>query len=298
VARDNPAMASADNPAAQRWRRLVTDRLQERERLAPGLGSLSGSFWDCRADRYAASMPRTDLEGDPLLRRLRRVTDPSDGTAIDVGAGAGRFSLSLAPHVGHVTAVDPSEAMLAILRRDAEEMGATNVETVPGTWEEVDAAVADVAFSAFVLTLVPDARPFLEKLDAAARGHVFLYLGAYCADALLDPIWRHFHGSPRAPGPSYLDALAVLRELGIAPEVKVVELPNRRRYATVNEAVERYRDWLLLDDTPEVRGELEELLPTWLMGRRGAFRSPMRSQAAAIIHWRPAGRGARPPGRS
>ena len=115
---------------------------------------------------------------------------------------------------------------------------------------------------------------------------------------MLDPIWRHFHGAPRAPGPSYLDALAVLRELGIAPEVKVVELPNRRRYATVDEAVERYRDWLLLDDTPEVRGELEDLLPAWLMGRRGALRSPMRSQPAAIIHWQPAGRGARPPGRS
>lgn len=290
-------MASEGNPAAQRWRQLVTDRLEERDRLAPGLGSLSGSFWDRRADRYAAGMPRADLVSDPLLRRLRRVTGPS-GTAIDVGAGAGRFSLSLAEHVGHVTAVDPSEAMLAILRREAEEMGATNVETVPGTWEEADTSVADVVFSAFVLTLVPEARPFLAKLDAAARGHVFLYLGAYCADAVLDPLWRHFHGATRTPGPSYLDALAVLRELGIAPEVKVVELPNRRRYATVNEAVERYRDWLLLDDTPEVRGELEELLPTWLMGRRGAFRSPMRSQAAAIIHWRPAGRGARRPGRS
>jgi len=94
------------------------------------------------------------------------------------------------------------------------------------------------------------ARRFLVKLDAAARQHVFLYLGAYCADAVLDPLWRHFHGAPRAPGPSYLDALAVLRELGIAPEVKVVELPNRRRYATVGEAVERYRDALLLADYP------------------------------------------------
>ncbi|MDQ3409832.1 MAG: hypothetical protein M3469_07635, partial [Actinomycetota bacterium] len=83
---------------------------------------------------------------------------------------------------------------------------------------------------------------------------VVLYLGAYSADAVLDPLWRHFHGAPRTPGPSYLDALAVLRELGIAPQVKVVEIPNRRRFATIEDAVEHYRDWLLLPDTTDVKG--------------------------------------------
>lgn len=188
--------------------------------------------------------------------------------------------------MAHVTAVDPSAGMLAILQRDAEQMDVTNVTTVRGTWEEAASQVADVAFSAFVLTLVPDARRFVSKLDAAARDHVLLYLGAYCADAVLDPLWRHFHGAPRTPGPSYLDALAVLHELGIAPQVKVVEIPNRRRFATIAEAVEHYRDGLLLPETPDVRGELAALLATWLLGRRGA-RSPLRTIPAAIVRWRP-----------
>ena len=38
----------------------------------------------------------------------------------------------------------------------------------------------------FVLALVPDAVPFLEKLDGAARRRVVLYLGAFSADALLE----------------------------------------------------------------------------------------------------------------
>jgi SAM-dependent methyltransferase len=279
-------MSSQDDPAAARWRRLVTARLGEMERLSPGLGSVSGDFWDHRAERYAASVSFADTEGDPFLGRLRRVAGPAS-TAIDVGAGTGRFALPLAAGVGYVTAVDPSAAMLAILRRDAGRLGVRNVTTVEGTWEHAATAVADIAFSAFVLTLIPDARPFLTKLDAAARHHVFLYLGAYCGDAVLDPLWRHFHGAPRAPGPSYLDALAVLRELGIEPAVKVVEIANRRRFATIDEAAEHYRDGLLLTDTPEVRRELEGLLSSWLLGRRGAFRSPLRTVPAAIIHWRP-----------
>ena len=279
-------MPSDDNTAAARWHRLVTDRLAEVERLSPGRGSLGGAFWDRRADRYAENVKATDLEGDPFLRALRRVTDTA-ATAIDVGAGTGRFALALAGGVRHVTAVDPSAGMLAILRRDAEQVGVTNVTTVQATWEEAATEGADVVFSAFVLTLVPDARRFVSKLDAAARDRVLLYLGAYCADAILDPLWRHFHGAPRTPGPSYLDALAVLHELGIVPQVKVVEIVNRRRFATVEEAVEHYRDGLLLPDTPEVRAELAALLASWLLGPRGALRSPLRAAPAAIIAWQP-----------
>jgi len=279
-------MSRDDGAAAARWHRLVTDRLAEVERLSPEREPLGGAFWDRRAERYAASVKAADIEGDPFLRALRRVTKPA-GTAIDVGAGTGRFALALAADGRHVTAVDPSGEMLAILRRDAERMGLTNITTVPATWEEAATESADVVFSAFVLTLVPDARAFLLKLAGAARERVLLYLGAYCADAVLDPLWRHFHGAPRTPGPSYLDALALLHELGLAPQVQVVEIPNRRRFASIDEAVEHYRDGLLLADTPEIREELAALLSTWLLRRRGGLRSPLRAAPAAIIGWQP-----------
>ncbi|MDP1848612.1 MAG: class I SAM-dependent methyltransferase [Solirubrobacteraceae bacterium] len=278
-------MSRGDGPAAARWRRLVTDRLAELERLSPAAGSVSGSFWDSRAGRYAAAVRRANTERDPFLRRLRRLTDASS-TVIDVGAGTGRFALVLADEVDHVTAVEPSAAMLAILRRDAQELGAANVTALQATWDEARVEPADVAFSAFVLTLVPDAVSFLAKLDATARHHALLYLGAYSGDAVLDPLWRHFHGAPRAPGPSYLDAVAVLRELGIEHRIRIVEIPDHRRWATIDDAVESYRDALLLDDTAQVRAELAGLLASWLPGRRGAYRSPLRVMPAAIVEWR------------
>lgn len=278
-------MTRDDGPAAARWRRLVSDRLAELARLSPDAGSVSGSFWDSRADRYAAAVQRARTERDPFLRRLRRLTDASS-SAIDVGAGTGRFALALAGGVARVTAVEPSAAMLAILRRHAQERGAANVTAVQATWEQADVQPADVAFSAFVLTLVPDAVPFLAKLDATARRHALLYLGAYSGDAVLDPLWRHFHDAPRVPGPTYLDAVAVLRELGIEHRVRVVEVPDQRRWATIEDAVDSYRDALLLDDTPQVRAELGDLLASWLPGRRGAYRPPLRVVPAAIVEWK------------
>ncbi len=280
---------TGDGPqASERWRRLVSDRLNEMERLSPDAGIRSGAFWDRRANRRAPTLDLGDVERNPFLRRLRRATGPSS-TVIDVGSGRGRFALALAADARRVTAVDPSRAALGLLRRDARRLGLKNVRTVAGTWEEADAGVADVAFSSFVLTLVPDARSFLMKLDSSARRRVFLHLGAYSGDAVLDPLWRHFHGAPRAPGPTYLDALAVLDELGIAARVRVVELRNDRRFPSVDEAVGHYRDALCLPEGADVERELAGLLSSWLLGRRGALRSPLRTAPAAIIDWTPAG---------
>jgi len=275
-----------DSPATARWRRLVTGRVEEMSRLSPGAGCVSGSFWDSRAERYAKNVRLADAAKDPLLRRLRRVTDASS-SILDVGAGTGRHALALCADVRHVTAVEPSAAMLAVLRSDAEQLGATNLTTVQASWDAADVAPVDVAFSSFVVTLVPDGAAFLAKLDAVASRRVLLYLGAYSGDALLDPLWRHFHDVPRAPGPTYLDAIAVLRELGIEPAVKVVEVANGCRFATIEEAADHYREWMFLDDAPGVRRELEGLLKAWLPGRRGAFRSPLRTVPAAIVEWVP-----------
>jgi SAM-dependent methyltransferase len=265
----------------------VRARLAEMEGLQPGRGALGAAFWDSRARRFARTTLST-ATGDPLLKRLRRATGRRS-TVLDVGSGPGRFTLALAPHVARVTAVDPSGRMLAICRREARARRLANVELVHGPWEDVEVEPAEVAFSSFVLSLVADAPRFLRKLDGAATRRVFLYLGAYSADAVFDPLWRHFHGRPRKPGPTYLDAVDVLRELGVKPEVEVVEVPSRARFDTAAQAAKEYADWLLVPDTVEARRELRGLLSSWLVPRDGALGPPLRSTPAAIISWSPVG---------
>ncbi len=272
--------------AAQRWRKLVRARLAEMERLEPGRGVTGAGYWDSRARRFAARMSLEAAATDPFLRRVRRTVGRRT-TVLDVGAGPGRFALTLAPHVAEVTAVDPSTAMLTLLRRQARARGIANVRCVEGRWEEVEVPPADVALSSYVLPLVEDAPRFLAKLTAAARRRAFLYLGAFSADAVFDPLWRYFHGAPRKPGPTYLDAVAVLRELGLEPEVEVVEVASRTRFATVAEAAKEYRDYLVLPDTRPARRELAGLLESWLVRRDGALCPPLPVLPAAIVSWEP-----------
>lgn len=273
-------------PAATRWRKLVTARLGEMERLQPGRGALNAGFWDTRAKRFATRLPVSSVTGDPLHRRLRQATGRRS-TVLDVGAGSGRFTVALAPRVASVTAVDLSAGMLDLCRRQATKARLANVSLVHSRWEDAVVAPADVAFSSYVVTLVPDAARFLAKLDAAATQRAFLYLGAYTADAIMDPLWRHFHGTSRKPGPTYLDAVAVLRELGVKPEIEVVEVATRGRFKNLADAAKDYRDQLCLPDTPEVRKELRGLLQHWLIRRGDALAAPLKTVPAAVISWKP-----------
>lgn len=271
--------------ASTRWTTLVRARLGEMERLSPGRGVTGPAFWDTRAKRFAAMVAGT-AERDPLFARLRQATGRRS-TVLDVGAGPGRFSLALAPRVARVVAVDSSGAMIDLITKRARQLKLANVEGVVGSWPDVDVAPAHVSVCSYVLPLVADAKRFLRKLDACTTERAFLYLGAASLDLLTDPMWRHFHGKPRKPGPTYLDAVAVLAELGIEAEVEVVELPTRSRHKNLDAAVKSYRDQLLIPDEPGARRELRGLLSSWLVEDNGELRPPVRSTPSAIVSWRP-----------
>ena len=263
-------------------------RKQESARLAPDPASDPYKRWSRRAGarRYAGQF-LGNAGDDPLVQLLAAGLGP-DSRVLDVGSGPGRFALPLARRAREVVAVDESQAMLDVLRRECRRQGIANVRLVAGRWEEVEVEPADVAFCTYVLPLVEDAVPFLEKLDRTVGDRVVIGMAAVPSDSFFDSLWRHFHGSPRKPSPTWLDAVEVLGELGIRPDVEIVEVPSYARYSTLAEAVARFREQLVLPDSAEVRRELRKVLCWWLSeDGDGALRPPVRSAAAAALSWSP-----------
>ncbi len=107
-------------------------------------------------------------------------TFPVDETSriLDVGAGPGTLTIPLAPKVGHITAVEPSGAMAAVLRENIKANNLTNVDCVQKKWEEVDeqkdlSPYFDVVVASFSLGM-PDIGLAIEKMLKVSKGHVFL----------------------------------------------------------------------------------------------------------------------------
>ena len=98
-----------------------------------------------------------------------------DTTLVDLGAGTGVFALAAAPLCRRVVAVDVSPAMIAYLRRQADERGISNVECVRAGFLSYthEGAAADIVYSRNALHHLPD----FWKGVALARVHDLLAPG-------------------------------------------------------------------------------------------------------------------------
>lgn len=123
----------------------------------------------------------------------------------DAGCGLGYLSLSLAPYVGAVTAVERDSRALAVLEREVKARGIANVTAVQ---DDVLAYRPDTRFDAMVFCLFGSMDEILAAAARCCRGTV---LAVVRNDA------RHrFSGKSRGPGRhSYETACRILTEKGI-----------------------------------------------------------------------------------
>ena len=98
------------------------------------------------AVEYEALVTREDYEGR-LPRALHNIARFNNAEVVEFGAGTGRLTVMLAPHVARIRAYDKSEHMLAVARARLERMGLANWQTAAGDNRAlpVEDACADVA---------------------------------------------------------------------------------------------------------------------------------------------------------
>ncbi|MCD2190080.1 class I SAM-dependent methyltransferase [Actinomycetospora soli] len=201
--------------AAARWAALMAARAVPDEILAHA----PASPYRQDPERF---LPAAEPADTPSRRAAVAVLAASpDRTVLDVGCGAGAASLALVGEARHVVGVDPASDMLAAFVRACLEWDMP-YQGVLGSWPEAlpDTGTADLVLCHHVGYDTGDLAAFASGLTAAARVGVVMEIHATHPQAWLDPFWDRFHGVRRPAPPTADDALAVLTELGVEPEVR------------------------------------------------------------------------------
>src|SRR5215208_1281219 len=227
----------------------------EEYRRRVGVVRREGDSWTRHAGRFVMD-PRRPLDAN--LAVLAEYIRPDD-VVVDVGGGAGRIGLPMALRCREVINVEPSPSMCAAFERTAGEAGIANARCVQAAWP-VEGVEGDVTLVFNVTYFVREIVPFGEALVRASRRRVIIGVWSVPPPAQDQPLFELILGEPRPAEPSYRELLAVLWEMGIEPDVRV--LPDTFRQGggppqTREETVARALSRLDMDDEA-TRGKLEE----------------------------------------
>jgi hypothetical protein len=202
---------------------------------------------------------------------------PAGGDVLDVGAGRCAMSLPLRPPATRIVAVDSSPAMLENSPGDV---------AVLGRWPEVasQAGRASVVVCGHVLYNVADLMPFVTALNAAARQRVVVEITrTHPRNRPLErELWRHFWNLDRPEGPTWEDAVAVMRQAGIEPSVELWE-STQRGGGSLDDLVSWMRRTVCLE--PNRQNEVRAIVLRYAAQRDGLWRLSPEPRALATLWW-------------
>lgn len=239
-------------------------------------------FYAPVAGGFKSDPRRTD---EPALDVLRALVVPGESW-LDIGAGGGRYALPLALAGARVTALDPSPAMLGVLREAAAEFNVPGVDTMEGRWPAEGVPVADVTFIAHVSYDIEDIGPFIEAMEEHARRLCVAVLLARAPSAAAEPFWPPVHGVARNPLPGLLEFLALLLARRKVFSVWLGERPPVS-YPTVEAALGFLRQQLFIEPGGEKEARLLAAIERAPRTADGRIQVTAEPTPLGVVTWRP-----------
>ncbi|BBO83856.1 class I SAM-dependent methyltransferase [Desulfosarcina ovata] len=225
---------------------------------------------------------RPNASRDCLLATLTR---HPDSTVLDIGAGTGSWALLMARHAARVTAMDPSEAMCAVMEEKLAAGNVTNVTIVQGSWPDVDVDAHDFSFASHSMYGVADFRAFVEKMIRVTRQTCFLLMRVLYTDTIMARAATKIWGQPY-DSPTFQVAYNALMQMGIYPDV-IMEAEggwDPWSHDSIDEALGEVKRRLTLLDDPSHDRFLRSLLEKSLARENGRYVWPAGNRSG-LIRW-------------
>lgn len=176
--------------------------------------------WDSVAYDYVHK--EITFENNSFLQLMESKIDLSpDMSVLDVGCGAGAYSIALAPRVGKAVGVDFSPKMIELAKDLAAKTGISNAEFYQCDWYKCDGSdykgKYDVVF-AHTTPAVADYDTFM-KMAEAAKKYCFICKPTRRTDMVLDKLSEMAGRKPHGSDDSIAYMFDILWEMGFEPEI-------------------------------------------------------------------------------
>ena len=197
-------------------------------------------LWDSEASRWG-EMAEVSVDNNAFLQLLDQLGAlNAQARVLDVGCGAGRFTVAVARHCREALGVDLSEAVIRQAQKRAQHAGLTNTRFMCIAWQDIDLdelgpGTFDTVFAH--MTDAVNSRETARKMTQASKNLCVLQMWQIRRNAALHAAFATA---------DYLDALdhrlplleieAFLKESGLQYE-KVLKTKTRPFKKTVDEAL-------------------------------------------------------------
>jgi SAM-dependent methyltransferase len=204
---------------------------------------------------------------EPNLEIVASYVEPDD-VIVDVGGGAGRYSLPLALRCREVVNVDPSAAMLAGFEANARKAEIANVRVVQADWLDADPPRGSLALVNHVTYLTRDIVAFVQKLEVAASRRVLITVNSPPPPSWNRELFRLVYDEAEEIVPGHVELVNVLWEMGIEPDVRMLPgatsafpaSPTRETAIQVGLALFPGDQWALWPLGPELEARVRQTL--------------------------------------
>ena len=225
---------------------------------------------------------------DVLLDFVKQQLKPED-TAIDIGAGTGRWTIPLAGVVSKVTAIEPAKSMYDILIRNAEAAGiASKIHLISDTWENAQVEKHDIVACFHAMYMSADFRAFIHKIESHARKYCYLGIRHFPIDGIIQELGEKIHGN-RHDSPNFIIAYNALYQMGIYANVFMEDLRQTWTDTTLEEGFARAKRHLNLVDDSSHDERVRTTLERRLVFKDGLYHWP-DSMSTALVWWKVSGK--------
>jgi SAM-dependent methyltransferase len=264
------------------WRELVEIKAKSRKKKSEE--NAPADIWADRARDFKEGVKRRWVRPDSSRDFILSKID-SDSTVLDIGAGTGDWSILIAPRAKQVTAVEPSDSMIAVMRESLLAAKITNVSIVQGSWPEVSVEPHDFSLCSHAMYASTDLEAFIRRMMECTRRMCFLLLRAPSIDGVRAEAARHIWGQP-LDSPNFTIAYNILLQMGIFANVQMENtgLWKPRTSSSLEEALSNMKRFLGLNESSEHDDYLRKLLRRRLTWKDGQFVWPPEVRSA-LAYW-------------